>query len=822
MRAAIPGRYADKVKSVLKPQEPLLPRWKAHRFACLFEIDRPESKSARTQILATELNKMLTAARDYVPKTFVRKYKEHLTPRENEKRDWITKFDKKKASDLNDFTFGFYGFQAPRGGLHRFLVQLIVPVDTNVSELIMNVNNHVWANKNGRRIMDIKEQALHSPKQVGWLFRSNYVMAASTELQDEFEKRGGIHFGVTFKSIPLRYGTKYNKDTAVKAICISTNKEDQETAWELLMEWYNTKMHGYPLGIPMRFVPSNDHPDIIHNPAAAQNISTLMERQRIFLMDMESIPCPSLAFPDERIGRGCRTLRHELMDITATTMGEEHLGAKLFHAISKKVAADGSTSFVFTYHKALEREAHSIISGLGPFIAKELKLDPDIFCYPHTISSSHDWDIKKRCVHNETTAYLADIAGGKDTDEEEDEENGSGVYSMNSKHKRESRRIMGLNDEETVKDITKKKVKKKTPVPFEIQDDGSAASAMSALSVYSSSTAASNEQKTLWNTITDQHEKMEEQESEIARLKALLAKQQIIHTKTPSQQDNPQDQKINDGLVGEKIPDGWEPEIAIMDEEDTVMNINNTKPMKRAESMSETESNQHLENTVDMSKIPSDSEEEIELTEEDFYDKDGNEISYLKEVSDEVDGLKFIARGAPAEIGILVEQYKKRKEQVFLSHPFQFENPNEEWVELFKILDKDKLKQSYDISGSKTKISSVRFNDQAHLQVYDPSSFKLPDTSRVLEDSDSNSNESDQSVEKSDDSHSSSEADSSGPSQHSGSSSSEDPNDEDLVQYKKNITVKKQRHSLLTTEILNEAKGIVKGISAGDGPGFDV
>ena len=90
----------------------------------------------------------------------------------------------------------------------------------------------------------------------------------------------------------------------------------------------------------------------------------------------------------------------------------------------------------------------------------------------------------------------------------------------------------------------------------------------------------------------------------------------------------------------------------------------------------------------------------------------------------------------------------------------------------------------------------------------------------VLEDSDSN--ESDRSVENSDESHSSNEADSTGPSQHSGSSSSEEPNEDDLLKYKKNRTAKKQRHSSLTTEILKEAQGIVKGTSAGDGPGFHV
>ena len=126
-------------------------------------------------------------------------------------------------------------------------------------------------------------------------------MASSTELQDEFEKQGGIHFGLTFKTIPLVQKGKYNKDTAVKAICISTNEEDKDIAWKLLMQWYNTKKPVFPLGIQMRFVPSKDHPDISNNPAAIQNISVLMERQRIFLEDTDSVQCVSLAMPDTHI-----------------------------------------------------------------------------------------------------------------------------------------------------------------------------------------------------------------------------------------------------------------------------------------------------------------------------------------------------------------------------------------------------------------------------------------------------------------------------------------------------------------------------------------
>ena len=90
------GTYREKAGQAFPP--PILPQWKCHRIACMFEIDRPENKSMRTQVLANELNKMLSAAKEYVDrgKVYVRKYKDHYIPRDNERKEWISQFDKKR------------------------------------------------------------------------------------------------------------------------------------------------------------------------------------------------------------------------------------------------------------------------------------------------------------------------------------------------------------------------------------------------------------------------------------------------------------------------------------------------------------------------------------------------------------------------------------------------------------------------------------------------------------------------------------------------------------------------------------------------------
>ena len=781
--------YLQTAKTGKPFPSPLLPQWKAHRIACLFEIDQPDNKSDRTQILSMELNKMLNTVREYVDKCFVRKYKEHYTPRDKERPSWISKFDKKRASDLSLFTFGFYAFQEPRGGMHRLLLQLVVPVATDIADLIMNVNNHIWSRKKNRRIMDIKEQNLHSPKNIGWLFRSNYIMASSTELQQEFEKRGGIHFGLTFKTVPVTYG-KYNKDTAVKAICILTNEEDKEMAWQLLMRWYNQKKPDLPLGIPMKFVPSKEHPDICNNPTATKNISILLERQRIFLDDTDCVQCTALSNPEDLLpGHKKRTLRQELMSVTATTMGEELLGAKLFHAISKRVSPDNSTSYYFTFHKALEREALSIICGLGPFLKKELKLNPDDYCFPHAIDPSHKWNAKTRSVSNDTTSYLARLAIG----EMGDTQINDGEYQMSDKNKRESRRIMGFNDDETVKDVTKPKLKM-AQVPTEIRDDATAVSTLSGLTNYSTSTAASRERKNLRLQVTDQQEELEEKDAEIALLKKALQtqKERMEQGKArspPNSADASQESSGENTAESKEIPDGWDPVIEIDSDDSAACRYGN--PFGKSNRPHEIITEDEL---VDEKQCP-----EKEPCEADYYDADGNEISVLQDKNDQSDGLRFVTRGAPKEIESFQKKYNEDKVRTIISEPFHLDDPEETWVELFEVVDVDKFHKAYN-ENSPVRETLVRWSENVKLQEYDPETGNFFSSQKEVEEDNS-----DISLTQDDQSRVTESADdSSGSSSNSSAGSSTDEITHDVPSTEKPVS--SPRMSSITKDILDTAE----------------
>ena len=115
----------------------------------MFTLAQPDNNNARITAIGTKLNKMLIAVKVFTEKVFVRKFKEHFTPQQNEKKYWKSQFDKLKASDLLHYTHGFLAWVAPRGGVQRLLVQVVLPVSTNILDMLFDVNNSSWASKNG-------------------------------------------------------------------------------------------------------------------------------------------------------------------------------------------------------------------------------------------------------------------------------------------------------------------------------------------------------------------------------------------------------------------------------------------------------------------------------------------------------------------------------------------------------------------------------------------------------------------------------------------------------------------------------------------------
>ena len=579
-------------------------------------------------------------------------------------------------------------------------------------------------------------------------------------------------------------------------------------AWTTLMKWYNSKHPQFPLGIHMMFIPSKDHPDIRNNPAAAQNISTLLDRQRIFLRDTDMVQCPHLAFPDADVPNG-RTLRHELMDLTALTMGEEHLGAKLFHAINKKVDPKGNEVYQFTFHKSVARESLSVISGMGQFITKELKLDADFYCHPHLLKDEHDWDTKKRCVINPTTDYISNLtllAGpGDDSSEYKDE------YSLDTKGKRESRRITGQEDEETIKDLTtKKKAKHKRIVPADVKDDGSVQSEISELTKFSSSTKASRERKNLRHQI-------DEKDDMIAQLRAELARSKLTKSSPPGSSSSSEN---NSGECTSEPPkDGAE------------------KPSK-IENDDVFEDGWHFDDGLEVTdETTPGTEKNFKCDKEDDSKDYGDKVKVTqvnppaKKKSKCQNGLLRVFRGSPQQIRDVAAYYKEQGAITIQTLPFKDGTITK--VDLYKVVDMEKFKASQN-----SQSQSVKFSASTIVQEYDSSVGVLSEGRKsIRSNNDPTQPDDDEESSGSADSASGDESRSSGSSARSVSdsdsavsdSSSGSSTTESLGKQAPpppEEGSKRKRPTSVTQATLAQAKVIVEEAtveeSAGDGPTTDV
>ena len=509
--------------ALTKNNSPLLPQFKTHRVHVSIMIKTPKNKAKRTEYLARGLNKFLVAAKKVAPSNrtiYVRRFKEHSPIADTDKPQWIDAFGNTDITHLMHYTNGFYANQALRNGTFRFSVQIVVPITTEMESFLENVNG-IWS-ESTQMVRNCMEQKLYNPKQIGWFLRSIWNMSSTSELQDTLDnlatKAGypNLHFGVQWKTIPSPGNKKeeYNKDTAIRAVVVSTNAGDVDQAWDILFDAYNSGKDP-PGNADMHFVPTKDHPDIRNNQTAIHNITHLMESQRIFKENTRTDECYSLSNPDREYKDGL-TLREKLLQVKSRVMGEKKKGARLFHSITAR-QRDGVKSYFITYHLALAKEATSIMSGLPSFISTELGVDPSQFCYPTYIKEDHTWIKETRTVKNSTVEFLSSLTGLQQSTMEEAEEDEES-YTMDSQCEREFRRTVGLDDAETVVDLKAQKRTRSKKIPAQVGSDKSVQSEMSGLTNFSSASKASQHRKELRKTIDDQREYMEGQADAMAKM----------------------------------------------------------------------------------------------------------------------------------------------------------------------------------------------------------------------------------------------------------------------------------------------------------------
>ena len=501
-------------------------------------------------MLCKKLNTFLQEAKavNYKQRTiYVRQFKEFKPPKDTDKNNWISEFNGKLITSLTNYTHGFYAGQELRDGPFRLKLQLMLPVQLDIDTFAENADG-VFNTKDDRRVYHCLEQNLYDPQTVGWFLRSNWHMAASKDLQEAVEKAvrtkvSSANIGLSFKTVAPPTKQKYDKETAVRAIVISTNSIHVPAVCRILFQVYNSKNTNYPLDIPLHFVPHKDNPDVKSNPVAALNITTLMERQKIFLSNTKTFQCEALADID-REAKNNQSLKKILTSLTSIKGSQEGETpkAKLFHAVTTRTTKNGEYMVYLTFHIMLETEARCIIDNMAAFLRDELELDPDLYCHPIHIHEDHIWDPKTRICNNPTVSYLdllvAKTGGLIEEAPLED-------TSMTSKEQREYHRTVGIDDTETVKDLNKKR-SSKTPSkpPIEVdRDDRSCRTEMSALTLYSSESKASQHRKQLRAEITTKDIQLEEKEAALAEAMKQIEALKKQNQKSPHVENQEEDEE---------------------------------------------------------------------------------------------------------------------------------------------------------------------------------------------------------------------------------------------------------------------------------------
>ena len=447
-------------------------QYKQRRLIVTVNIPEVDNNVDRLSHLVTEMNEFLKFARKNNTKFRLRPFATLSDPDHSEKNQWRTRMIDNDSSDFRTYCQGYYPFSAPRGGSYRLRINAVMEKKVSLPNLIDNIT-HDWGHKDNRAVSDIKAQNVYDPVKIGYLMRATRYITHSHELVEAMEeaaKRAGfpdVFFGISWGTIPSPVGG-YDKDSAVQAVIIETNREHAQDTVELIKKWYPlnpNKKASPPFPGNFRFVINRDHPSVKGNNIAIANLSVLMERQGIFNMYAQAEQTFCIKALDKRLP-GNISLRQQLLAITSKTSGADQRDKPIFMSVSKSInSRTGQKSAWFTFHKSVANEAISIVKNLPLFLKTEWKVDPEEYCFAQFLSERDQWDPVNRVANNEdtdelakaTTEYTMDLhqeLPEKDKDQEE-------AASMTSKAAREMHRMMG-EDAETVLSITKERQKKQS------------------------------------------------------------------------------------------------------------------------------------------------------------------------------------------------------------------------------------------------------------------------------------------------------------------------------------------------------------------------
>ena len=503
--------------------------YRQRRLALMISIPEVDNNADRLDHIVLEVNQFLKAARKKNAHFRLRKFDEISHPDPKDRKNWRTKMTQDSSADFKEYIQGYYPFTPPRGGQYRLRLNTVMDASMPLATFLENVT-HDWGQKDSRSISDLKAQRIWDPVKVGYLMRASRYITHSYELVDALEKAANAHntsakiyFGVSWGTIPSPVGG-YDKETAVQAVMIETNKASLETAVALMKRWYPldpSKPSEPPFPGNFRFVLNRDNIRVKGNPVALANLSILMERQGIFNLDTraeQTFCLQDLNMPYK--GGNSMTVREKLLKTKVRTMGNEMNGSPVFLSISTAVNnRNGTRSVWFTFHKKVAQEAISIVRNLPIFIHKEWNILPEYVCYAQFITPSNTWDKDKRVANNEDTddikmaaeVHTLDLKRTSPEVSLGDDKNDDDDNSMTTKARREMMRMMA-NEEETIASMSRPKSVHPRPAAIVINDDAS----QGAISGFSGASSKSSVIRARMQQEFD--EKMERQQAVVTQL----------------------------------------------------------------------------------------------------------------------------------------------------------------------------------------------------------------------------------------------------------------------------------------------------------------
>jgi hypothetical protein len=320
------------------------------------------------------------------------------------------------SEDTMDAIKYLYGFKAgmSRPGTQYFRINLAIPSHFTPDDVERKNKDSIMI-PGQQSLLKANTQSLH-PVTIGWLLRSNPLMADVKELEQLLMVMWNVKGGFGLYWATVKSHQAYDPKNTIRAIHIETEEASAKRLITLAERVYgvpSTKIEDYPLGISMMFV---KHYNLVQG-TARDNIATLAMYQKTNeAMLTSAVWNGSLALDRSITPDRFESLRHWLMSLTSLVQKQKKDGTKYTDKLFQSIHRSKDTNETnFYFYRSNAKEAGNVISALPLVVKEELGLDPSCFFHKVDYDGIMDgtWIPSTREFKNKQTLnqeqYLQDL-----------------------------------------------------------------------------------------------------------------------------------------------------------------------------------------------------------------------------------------------------------------------------------------------------------------------------------------------------------------------------------------------------------------------------